>query len=180
LVIDEPAWPPAWVGYVAVVVASERNKSDESKPPLHILQAEARFEQIVDGSTAQPVATLVPEPDELHARLAIAFQETHDQLDYLKLGVLDLASGRRIALIRHTRSPGAGYRRPCAAVPQQFTSATDLPGVMAAIDRHQDALITETLSALGIDAQAVSWRRPIGVWLRQHHAEASAESPPTG
>ena len=127
----------------------------------------------------EPVATLVPEPDELHARLAIAFQETHDQLDYLKLGVLDLASGRRIALIRHTRSPGPGTDVH-VLLPQQFTSATDLPGVMAAIDRHQDALITETLSALGIDAQAVSWRRPIGVWLRQHHAEASAESPPTG
>jgi len=53
VVIDEPALPPAWIGDVAVVVASERNKSDESKPPLHILQAEPRFEQIVDGSTAQ-------------------------------------------------------------------------------------------------------------------------------
>lgn len=119
-------------------------------------QPEPTVEELVPW---EPVATLVPEPDELHVRLAIAFQETHDQLDYLKVAVLDLASGRRIALIRHTRSPGPGT--DVHVLPQQFTSATDLPGVMAAIDRHQDALITETLSALGIDPQAVSWRRPI-------------------
>jgi hypothetical protein len=91
--------------------------------------------------------------------------------------MLDLASGRRIALIRHTRSPGPGT--DVHVLPQQFTSATDWSGVMAAIDRHQDALIAETLRALGIDAQAVSWRRPIGAWLRQHHTDARAESPST-
>ena len=123
----------------------------------------------------EPVVVLVPEPGDLHARLGIAFQETHDQLDYLQLAVLDLASGRRIALIRHSRNQATGTE--VHVLPQQFTSATDLPGVIAAIDRHQDALVTETLSALGIDAQEVSWRRPIGAWLQQHNAEASAESP---
>ena len=123
----------------------------------------------------EPVVVLVPEPRDLHARLGIAFQETHDQLDYLQLAVLDLASGRRIALIRHSRNPAPGTE--VHVLPRQFTSATDLSGVMAAIDCHQDALVTETLSALGIDAQEVSWRRPIGAWLQQHNAEASVESP---
>jgi hypothetical protein len=112
----------------------------------------------------EPVAVLVPEPDELHARLGITFQETQDQLDYLRLAMLDLASGRRIALVRHSRSPAPGTE--VYVLPQQLTSATDLPGVMTAIDRHQSALITETLNALGIDAGEVSWRRPIGAWLQ--------------
>ena len=49
----------------------------------------------------KPVVVLVPEPGDLHARLGIAFQETHDQLDYLQLAVLDLASrrpGSRVSL----------------------------------------------------------------------------------
>jgi hypothetical protein len=123
----------------------------------------------------EPIVVLAAEPDDLHARRGIAFQETEDQLDDLKLAVLDLASGRRIALIRHSRNPAPGTE--VHVLPRQFTSATDLSGVMAAIDCHQDALVTETLSALGIDAQEVFWRRPIGAWLQQHDAEASAESP---
>ena len=81
-------------------------------------------------------------------------------MDYLHVAVLDLASGPRIALIRHSRNQATGTE--LHVLPQQFASATDLPGFMATIDRHQDSLVTETLSALGIDAQEVSWRRLSG------------------
>lgn len=97
-------------------------------------------------------------------------------MDYLKLVVLDLASGRRIALIRHTGSPGPGTE--VYVLPQQFTSATDLPGVMAAIDQNQDALVTELLSALGIGASEVSWNRPIGErFLKEDWVEVFTSAP---
>ena len=50
----------------------------------------------------EPIVVLAAEPDDLHARRGIAFQETEDQLDDLKLAVLDLASGRLTVT-------GAGY-----------------------------------------------------------------------
>jgi hypothetical protein len=118
----------------------------------------------------EPIAILVPEPDELHVLSGITFQDTFDQLDDLKVAVLDLISGRRVALVRHTQNNASGTE--VHVLPQQFTSATDLPGIMTAIDQHQDALITETLDALGIEAAEVSWRRPAGAWLQQHGAEA--------
>jgi hypothetical protein len=47
---------------------------------------------------------------------------------------------------------------------------------MAAMDKNQDALVIEILSALRISASEMSWTRPIGAWLQQRNAEASAEA----
>src|SRR6266581_1724856 len=66
----------------------------------------------------EPIAILVPEPDELHMLSGITFQDTFDQLDYVKVAVMDLISGRRIALIRHTRNTASGTE--VHALPQQF------------------------------------------------------------
>jgi hypothetical protein len=64
----------------------------------------------------------------LHAQSGITFQDTLDRFDYLKVAVLDLVSGRRIALVRHARNTTSGTE--VHVLPQRFTSATHLPGVI--------------------------------------------------
>lgn len=108
----------------------------------------------------EPVAKVGLEPDELVARTSLMFQDTFDGLDFLQLAVIDLDSGRRIALVRHREPSLPGTL--IYVLPQQFTSATALPSVMSAIDEHQEALIEETLRTLGLMNAEVVWRRPIG------------------
>lgn len=113
----------------------------------------------------EPIAELKLGPHELVVRARLRFQHTFDGLDFVQLAVVDLDSGRRIALLQHRGSPPSSTL--LYVLPQQFTSATDLPGLMTAIDQQQDVLIEETLTALGLAATEVVWRRPIGTWRAQ-------------
>jgi hypothetical protein len=141
----------------------------------HGLVAQPGVPPFVGGELVpwEPIAEVRLEPDQLAARTGLIFQDTFDGLDYLKLAVVDLDSGQRIALVRHRGRPlPPGTLIHC--LPQRFTSATDLPGVMAALDEHQDVLIEETLETLGLEATDVVWRRPPRAWRCQHGAESLA------
>jgi hypothetical protein len=106
-----------------------------------------------------PVAVLAEDPDALETRLGVTFQDTLDQLDYLRLVLLELPSGLRAALLRHRGAHGSGT--DLYILPQQRVSVAALRRHMdAAIDSIQDAVLTEIVEALGLDREEVDWVRP--------------------
>lgn len=95
---------------------------------------------------------------EIEDHLEIVFQKTVDDLDEVFLAVLDLASGRRIALYQHTHAPYPGLE--LYILPQQFTTATDAPTVEDVTASVTDAVVLEVLDALEMPIGQVRWRRP--------------------
>ncbi len=91
-----------------------------------------------------PVAILALEPSEIEQRYHIKFYDSFDNLDYLKVAVLDLCSGVRVALKRHRGTPGPGTD---ICVPEE-------------IFKHDSAIVSEVVDALGLHPDDVLWSRP--------------------
>ena len=90
------------------------------------------------------IATLQPGAMDLQEQLGIRFSDSHDQLDYLKIALLEMPSRKCVALVEHSSAPTPGLE-----VHADVTSAP------AAAD-----LLDEILETLGLPEDAVTWRRP--------------------
>ena len=91
-----------------------------------------------------PVAILALEPSEIEQRYHIKFYDSFDNLDYLKVAVLDMCSGVRVALKRHRGTPGPG---------------TDI-SVSANRIHDYEPVVSEVVDALGLHPDDVLWSRP--------------------
>ena len=81
------------------------------------------------------VAILRLPPDSLHERLGIQFDQSYDDLDFVKVALLELVrSGKRVALVEHVHAPVRGTEihaevdRPAAAkdLVNELTEALEL------------------------------------------------------
>lgn len=88
---------------------------------------------------ARGIAVLAESPDELSARLGIAFLWDEDDLDRLQQAYLRLASGRVVVLRRHAREPNRGT--------SVYADASD----------PAEVVIAEILPALSVPRTMVDW-----------------------
>ena len=94
------------------------------------------------------IATLKAEPDAVAERFGLTFQDTIDGLDLLRLAVVDLDDGLRIAFKRH-RGIQAGTLLDI--MPEQLVAAESLrQDLYAAIDGIQDAALRRIMDGLGL------------------------------
>ena len=91
-----------------------------------------------------PVAIIALEPSEIEQKHHIEFYDSFDNLDYLKVAVLDMCSGVRVALKRHRGMPGPG---------------TDI-SVSARHIHDYEPVVAEVADALGLHPDDVLWSRP--------------------
>ncbi len=89
------------------------------------------------------VALLPAEPRTLEEHAGIVFQDSHDDLDFVKVAVLELDSGRRVSLVRHVRS-----------------SAPDIEIYVPPEDADRPSVLIEVLDALGLSRSDLFWVRP--------------------
>lgn len=102
----------------------------------------------------EPIAGFMLEPEDLERALGLRFQETFDGLDYLRLAILELSSGRRVALYRYRGARGLLL----SILPQQFTLVeSEMETVAGAVT---DAVVREVLDVLTLDPGVVEWRHP--------------------
>jgi hypothetical protein len=106
----------------------------------------------------EPIAVLLAEPDALEPRFGIVFQDTFDQLDYLRLALLDLTPGLRVAFVRHR-----GMQVPGTSVyilPQQLVGAEALrQDLDRALDSIQDDALRQIMDDLALRPEDFSWTR---------------------
>jgi hypothetical protein len=106
----------------------------------------------------EPIAVLSAEPDERERRLSITFQDTVDDLGYLRLAVLDLHDGLRVAFKRHRgESEGTGVE----ILPEQLASVEELRrNLFAAVNRIKDSALRQIMDGLGLTSEDFSWVKP--------------------
>jgi hypothetical protein len=99
------------------------------------------------------------EPQDLETRLGVEFQYTTDDLDSMRIVVLELYDGVRISLIRHVHDPNVGTE--IHINPSDFASLSELKAdVFGAIDRIQAHALDRVLRALPFDTADITWVRP--------------------
>jgi hypothetical protein len=114
--------------------------------------------RIVPGD---PVMLLAAEPADIAQQLGVTFQETFDGLVDLRLAVLELETGLRLAFARHHGQPVAGT---------QLWVRDE--------DRNQGDAADSVIDALGLQAD-VLWRRDSrAAWLVVHFASCAAYPAP--
>lgn len=91
----------------------------------------------------EPVALICAGPEALEKRLGVVFQDSHDDLDYVKVAALWLNSGQRVSLLRHVRSPSPGTELYVSAEEAQRPDALD-----------------QILESVGLTRSDLSWVRP--------------------
>jgi hypothetical protein len=107
----------------------------------------------------EPIALLQAEPGQLEQRLGVQFQDSADDLDYLRLAVIDLSGGLRIGLVRHVRNPTPGT--DVRILPEQLTSVEALRQNLAgAIDQIQGSALQRIMDGLGLVPHDFIWTRP--------------------
>ena len=89
------------------------------------------------------LATLHLDAGELQERLGIAFSDSHDDLDYLKVALLELPSAQRVALIEHRHAPVSGT---------EVHGDAEHPLAAA-------RLLAEVRDTLGLAEDDVAWQR---------------------
>lgn len=99
------------------------------------------------NSPGEYFAEIAAEPYALKRQLGIQFQYSFDQLDYLQVARLELASGKQITLIRHR-----GKRQNGILV---SAGVADLA--------TGDDLVAELVEALELDPVDITWRAPLFV-----------------
>ena len=97
-----------------------------------------RFEEAV--AETNPVAVIRQEYTEINSSKELYFQNSYDDLDYLVYTILPLASGNKVALVRHKHSPNSGTEI-CVSCYQ-----SNIPSV-----------ILETLDILDLATQDLTW-----------------------
>lgn len=92
-----------------------------------------------------PLATVRCRPDALSRALNIEFQDSFDDLDDLRVALVEVGqSGRPVALVQHLNAP-----------------VSDTIIHVKADDRLSvEALVDEVITGLGIDVSDVTWTRP--------------------
>jgi hypothetical protein len=91
-----------------------------------------------------PLASLRADPMSLKKRLGIHFHESHDDLDFVKVALLELLpSKRRVALVQHARAPVADTEVHARVDPS--TTATQI--------------VTEVAEALEVEPDEFSWQQ---------------------
>ena len=104
------------------------------------------------------IATLKAEPEAVTERSGLTSQDTVDGLDLLRLAVVDLDDGLRIAFKRH-RGISAGTQLDI--MPEQLVAAETLrQDLYAAIDGIQDEALRRIMAGLGLTADDFDWVRP--------------------
>lgn len=106
----------------------------------------------------EPIAYLDASPGELAQRLHLEFQDSFDNLDNLQIALLEIPSGRHIALIHHYGLP---------------ENVTELY-----VDGHewrQHDVLDDVLDALGIVKDEVAWRQE---WPNSLTGQNSSSSGP--
>lgn len=90
------------------------------------------------------VAVVKGEPSDIARRWGIAFYDSFDNLDTVKVAVLAMASGMRAALIRHCGSPTPGTD---VCLPERALGSCDtyLSEVMDALDLRADDVVWSRL-----------------------------------
>ncbi len=93
-----------------------------------------------------PVLVVALEPSDFEQRLGVTFHDSFDNLDYLKVAVLQMPGGPRIAIIRHRGSP---------------TPGTDICLSEAVFDRNP-AIVAQVLETLDVRGEDIVWSRGHG------------------
>lgn len=96
-----------------------------------------------DDVPHMPIFIVALEPCDFERRWGVAFDESFDNLDYLKVAVLQTNDGLRISLIRHRGSPTPGTD---VCVPEKVFG-------------HNPAIAAEVMDALKIHPEDVVWSR---------------------
>ena len=89
------------------------------------------------------IATLSCDAERLGRKLGIQFDDSFDGLDFVRVALLDLESGRRIALVQHTRAP-----ETCVEIHADAAGETCAGKVLEEVER-----------TLGISPSCFNWRR---------------------
>lgn len=106
----------------------------------------------------EAIAGLRPEPRELEDRLGIVFQEWVNDLDILRLAVVDLLDGIRVSLVRHLHSPTPGTEIPID--PAQFAEKDELTkDYFGTIDRIQQKALSRIMDGLSLTPADIAWRQ---------------------
>jgi hypothetical protein len=104
------------------------------------------------------IATLKADPEALAERFGLVFQHTVDGLDLLRLAVVDLEDGLRVAFKRHR---GIGSGTYVDVLPQQFIDdETMRRDPFGAMDRIQDDVLQQIMDGLGLVSDDFDWIRP--------------------
>ncbi|MBV9322913.1 MAG: hypothetical protein JO352_03875 [Chloroflexi bacterium] len=95
-------------------------------------------------SPGENLMMLSVEPEDLASRFRIKFQESWDDLDYLKVARLQTRSGKQFTLVRHRGTPA--------------------PGVLVTVGTGELAAASdferELMEALEVTPEQVVWRAP--------------------
>jgi hypothetical protein len=117
--------------------------------PTPFSQVPLRPEQLERGLAASsneevpsvPITMIAADPADLERRWGIRFEDSFDNLDYVKVAVVQLQDGPRLTLLVHRGSPAPGIEL-CAvdASPASYDAAQTLVTMLGPL--------------------AISWRRP--------------------
>jgi hypothetical protein len=80
-----------------------------------------------DEVPSVPITMIAADPADLESRWGICFEDSFDNLDYVKVAVVQLQDGPRLTLLRHRGSPVPGIEL-CAvdASPASYDAAQAL------------------------------------------------------
>ena len=90
------------------------------------------------------IATLVPRAQALTTRAGIQFADSFDDVDALKVALIEMPSAVLVALVDHLDAPVPAM--------EVHANVSDAPAV--------ERLLQEVLAALDLTDDAVGWRRP--------------------
>ena len=103
--------------------------------PTPLSQVPLRLEQLEHGLAASsnedvpsvPITMIAADPADLESQWGIHFDDSFDNLDYVKVAVVQLQAGPRLTLLRHRGSPVPGIEL-CAvdASPASYDAAQTL------------------------------------------------------
>ena len=106
----------------------------------------------------ETIATLKADPEALAERYGLVFQHTVDGLDLLRLAVIDLDDGLRVAFKRHR---GISSGTNVDVLPQQFIDVQTMRrDPFGAMDRIQDQALNRIMDGLGLVPDDFDWIRP--------------------
>lgn len=106
----------------------------------------------------EPIAQLRVEPEALTERYELTFQDTVDGLDMLRLAVLGLDTGLRIAFKRHRGAPGG---TTVDILPSQLHHGAVTPDMLDRVmDTSQDDVLRQIMNCMALQTSDFTWVRP--------------------
>ena len=103
----------------------------------------------------EPIAFVTSAPEQLAERFGLSFQHTGDDLDLLRIAVIDLDDGLRIAFKRHR---GPDDQTSLEVLPSQLASAEALRRDLAGtLESFHDEALRRVMDGLGLRLDEFSW-----------------------